>query len=220
MCYTHRMSDIPEWMKGLVVSDQRPEAGPPERLRAADISYPWPALFEAYRRGVDLPGIADTFGVPLGVLERVVERQQWDMLRGRIEQNPVDGDMVVAEKLERIEKNREKNLAMVEDIRDYLTDQFQKLASGQLKFDVVAKTKEGVVVTRVEPGPKEVKAMTDAARAMTEMSYRAIGDFEQGKQAVGNQAPKAVSAPQITIHIPSAVSSQGPIIDNAVGDGQ
>lgn len=207
------------WLKGLCVTpldeESRPEAGV-TKLRAADVSFPWPALFEAYRRGVDLPGIAGTFGCPLAVLERVAERQQWEMLVKRIDENPVDGDLVLAEKLERIEENRSKNMAVAENIREYVGTQFQKLASGELKYDVVVKTKEGPVVVSVEPGPKEIKALTDAARTMSEMTYRAMGDFEQGKQAPGNQAaPAASQAPQITINIPAAVSNLGgPVIEN------
>lgn len=208
------MNGVPEWMMSLVESEHREEDLSAERVRAADVSHPWPLLFEAYRRGVDLPGIAETFGVPIRVLERIAERQRWSELVGRLDANPIDGDPVVAQKLERIEKNREKNLEMVEVLRDHLAEQFVKMRDGELEFDVVAKTKEGVVVTQVGPSPKDIKALADAARAATEMTYRALGDYQEAPRGT-QQVAASPSAPQITINLPSAVAMPvSPIIEN------
>lgn len=210
---------IPDWCAAAIL-DEEAKAGLP--VRAGDLSHNWPAMFIAYARGAELPAIAEIFGCPPDVLEKVAVAQRWGTLGERLRQEPIEADDVLSEKLERIEENRRQNFAVAANFRTDLERRARGLADGTLKVEQIVKYKGGYDVVQVDPTPKEVKALVDAARTMSEITYRAIGDFpETSKATRDSKHPAAGGGVHIQVNIPSAVSmprtviqEESPIIEN------
>lgn len=206
------MNQIPDWLSSLVVSENRPEAVP---ISSADLAYNMPAMFIAYTRGASLGEIAQLFGVPDDTLEAVARDQQWGELSARLKLEPVESDSAVAARLEKMEANREANYNLADDLRQDLARKFAALANGTLKIENIVKHKEGYDVAETNPAPRDIKALAEAARIMSELTYRALGDNEEPKKDKGKVAE--TSAVQINVNIPSAIANMvdtGPIIES------
>jgi len=206
------MSEIPDWLKALTITDSRPEAVP---VKASDVAHNWPAMFLAYSQGSDLGDIAELFGVPVNVLETVASQQNWAQTSESMKLQTTEGEGVDADRLAKLADNRAQNYALAGDLRSDLARKFFELAKGTLKIEHIVKHKEGYDVAETEPQPKDIKALAEAARIMSEIGYRALGDQEEAR-STRRQQPTQESAVSINVNIPSAISdiaSGGPVID-------
>lgn len=203
------MSTIPDWLQALTLSEgPKSETAP---VRASDIAYNWPAMFLAYSQGSELSDIAELFGCPCKTLEAVARDQKWAETSEAMKLQETTGEGLDAARLAKLAENREKNYDLANNLRTDLARKFQDLAKGELKVECVVKHKEGWDVAETAASPRDIKALAESARIMSEIGYRALGDLEEPRRNKQQSAPeKAVS---INVNIPSAISGLGDIIE-------
>jgi hypothetical protein len=150
---------------------------------------PWAAMFVAYAQGTPLPEIAAAFGVSEPVLDRAARAQGWPAIASRnplgVSVSPPNG-VEAQVRLAEIETNRRANLHVAEMLRETLVDHLTRLKAGTLKMEKAFNNKGSIAYAELEPGPQDLQAYAAAAKTVSEMTYRALGDVLQGDAASGS----------------------------------
>jgi hypothetical protein len=162
----------------------------------------WAAMFTAFASGTSLEEIAEVFACPMPVLRRVATTQDWAAIASRLNAPvPLEAKPDTEGRLAVIEANRRKNYEMADILRDRLMHDFTALRQGTLRVDRALSTREGIVHVDVEPGPQDMVSLANAAKAVAEMTYRALGDG-----AADDRSSSRVSdAGAITVILPTVV---------------
>jgi hypothetical protein len=177
---------------------------PLARFAASETTYNWAAMFVAYSGGSKLEEISQIFACPMPVLRRAAMTQDWATMSAKLVV-PTARDIpdVTEARLKRLESNRAKNFELADILREKLLKDFIALRNGTLKVERVAAYKGEVHHTEVEPGPQDLVALANAAKNVSEMTYRALGDVAaEDRQIVGAKNGDAAS---ITVILPTVV---------------
>jgi hypothetical protein len=151
-----------------------------------------------------LEEISQIFACPMPVLRRAAMTQDWATMSAKLVV-PTARDIpdVTEARLKRLESNRAKNFELADILREKLLKDFIALRNGTLKVERVAAYKGEVHHTEVEPGPQDLVALANAAKNVSEMTYRALGDVAaEDRQIVGAKNGDAAS---ITVILPTVV---------------
>jgi hypothetical protein len=165
------------------------------------VEHNWAAMFAAFIAGSGLDEIARTFAVESTALRELATTQDWASLASR-----VTSPLAKHTNSERNERNRERNLLMAELLRDRLIADFESLKAGTLTF-AKQSTANGVVVTlENDPGPQDLVAYANAAKAVSEITYRALGDeMPTETTAPRTRSARADEVGTITVVLPAVV---------------
>jgi hypothetical protein len=177
---------------------------PLARFAASETTYNWAAMFVAYSGGSKLEEISQIFACPMPVLRRAAMTQDWATMSAKLVV-PTARDIpdVTEARLKRLESNRAKNFELADILREKLLQDFIALRNGTLKVERVAAYKGEVHHTEVEPGPQDLVALANAAKNVSEMTYRALGDVAaEDRQITGSKNGDAAS---ITVILPTVV---------------
>ena len=177
---------------------------PLARFAASETTYNWAAMFVAYSGGSKLEEISQIFACPMPVLRRAAMTQDWATMSAKLVV-PTARDVpdVTEARLKRLESNRAKNFELADILREKLLKDFIALRNGTLKVERVAAYKGEVHHTEVEPGPQDLVALANAAKNVSEMTYRALGDVAaEDRQITGAKNGDAAS---ITVILPTVV---------------
>lgn len=184
-------------------------------------SYPWQAAFVAYCNAAPLEEISAIFEIPLDTLTTKAGDEGWKGLRNKLAliTNPSNNAAVsqvesgglsveVASKLKLVAENRIDNLKVFVKLREHLVESVKALADGTLEIERVFNGKLGIVTHRGKAGPADWVNISTYARTVADGTYRALGDFQGGKNegqdaAAGTLQPPA---PSITIILPAAIA--------------
>jgi hypothetical protein len=187
---------------------QRPLANAVGQNLAVDTQYNWAAMFTAFASGSSLEEISATFACPMPVLRRAATAQDWAAIATRLVTPPAAQPKPETEtRLAVLEANRRKNYEMADMLRDRLMHDFAQLKHGTLKVEKALMHKGEVIHTEVDPGPQDMVAMANAAKAVADMTYRALGDVQAGEERNG---PRQGEAAAITVILPTVVHNHGP----------
>ncbi len=142
--------------------------------------------------------------IPLDTLKDWARSEGWRRLA--VELQPTTTPTVPENRAERdmvkIQANREKNLAIAEQLREVLARTVTKLHQGSLKIRRM--TSKGQMV-ELEPTFKDLRDLAAFAKDVAELGYRALGDQPQPQREGGEAVPGA-GAGQITIVLPAPVA--------------
>lgn len=164
-------------------------------------SYNYAAAFVEFCKHTSLEDIAVALVIPIERLRRRCHDENWSALAPRLEQGVVAVNH--AERgLERISANREKNLEIARLLQEDLLETVTRLRDDTLRVTKV--TSKGLKF-ELELGMRERADLANYAKSVAELSYRALGDVEQGKNAVPEGG--LAGAQQITIILPGAVAA-------------
>lgn len=175
-------------------------------------TYNWPAAFTAFCAGTPLDEIAHVFGIEPATLDSHIRNERWAKLRDSIPQAMVhaeDRPSLELVKLEKMAKNREKNLAVWIELREHLLETVAKLRKGELKIERLFHNRGTIVRDETEPTTGDLVNIANYAKTIADGTYRALGDFQaQDKVAQDNTVSgTAAAAPAITIILPGVISA-------------
>jgi hypothetical protein len=94
---------------------------------------------------------------------------------------------------------------MADMLRDRLIHDFQQLRSGTLRVEKALVSKGQILHTDVEVGPSDLVALANAAKTVSDMTYRALGDTN----AEERQTKGPMDAASITVILPTVVHNHG-----------
>lgn len=164
------------------------------------MTYNFAAAFVEYCKGTQLEEIALALAIPYTRLKNRSVQEGWGLLVPQMVVAPVTN---TAERgLEKIKENREKNFQIARLLQEDLLETCTKLRAGTLQFEKVFAN--GTSAT-VDPNLRDRADLANYAKSVAELSYRALGDVEQSKNAPAD--PALTGAQQITIVLPPAVST-------------
>ncbi len=173
------------------------------------MSYPYTPAFVAFCGGAPLEEIAHEFNIPIESLKAKIRQDAWRSLANRISGRIAVEVTSHDEALNKIETNRAKNYETAAKLRDHAIEIIHCLRAGTLRIKKRFQQKGQLVEQEVEPGPADWLSIATYLRTVTDMTYRALGDFQaQGGKAVQDAPAGTPSppAPPITIVLPSAVA--------------
>lgn len=162
--------------------------------------YNFAAAFVEYSKGAALDDIALALAIPITKLKARAHQEQWHMLAPTIPPAPVVDNS--ERQRDRIKANREKNLAIAQKLQEDAIRLAEDLVAGRLKVTKVTSKGEKVVT---DPTLRDRADFAAYLKSVAEISYRALGDVEQSKNAPAD--PALATAQQITIFLPPAVSA-------------
>lgn len=164
--------------------------------------YNWAAMFTSYASGSSLEDIADAFACPLPLLRRAATTQDWAAIASRLVTPPALPPKPETDtRLAILERNRAKNYEMADMLRDRLIHDFTQLRNGSLRVEKALVSKGQILHTDVEVGPSDLVALANAAKTVSDMTYRALGDVN----AEERQTKGAMEAASITVILPTVV---------------
>lgn len=181
-------------------------AGMPANISPTTKGIPWQPAFIAFCRGFSLEEISEHFKIPLPTLSRRAAEEQWAVLASELpllkrEKNTTRAD------LERLEANRSANLKMFADLRREVTKALEKYSKGELMLERLFHHQRTATIVRAEQvaGPDTLLQLANAARIVSEGTYRALGDVTSQE----DPSKRGAAAPaQITILLPGVVASK------------
>jgi hypothetical protein len=178
------------------------------------------AAYSLYVEGKSLAEIARITGEPYEVLQKRAQREDWAVLATKLRDGlpacaPDDPNRslpaVQADKakwhLERVQANRERNIAVIQKLQDDLLHTVNKLASGELKLRRYWCSKGIISHVDADPGLQDRVALATYAQTVMNLSYQALGDKAiLGDKATQEMGPGAAqSVPQITVVLPGII---------------
>ena len=167
--------------------------------------YNYAAAFVAFTRNVPVEDVAQTFAIPLTSLKNKIRTEGWAALAN--DYLPLATVAPRAERdLERVQANREKNLAIAAHLQDDLIAMVEALRKGELKFKKVLAT-GGIV--EMTPTIKDRLDLAQYAKTVSEMAYRALGDAAPSGRE-GGDSPLPPGANIINIILPAQVAQPRP----------
>lgn len=163
--------------------------------------YNYAAAFVEFTKGTSLEEVAMALVIPIDRLRRRCHDENWSALAPRLQVGLVQVDSHAERGLERIKANRERNLEVAQLLQEDLLQTVRALRDDTLRTTKV--TAKGDVI-ELSLGMRERADLANYAKNIAELSYRALGDIEQSKNAVPEGG--LVGAQQITIILPGAVA--------------
>lgn len=170
------------------------------------MKYNLTAAFVDFCNGLSLEDIAQTRLIPLDHLQGVASKSDWTTLRGAMVPAVAVQDVATKPVRDwgRITANREKNLTIAQLLQQDLLTVAQQLVAGTLQLERV--TSKGSVV-KYTPGLAERAQLGQYARAVAEISSKALGDEAEGRE--GGEKPegsRGLGQGAITIVLPPIVA--------------
>lgn len=186
-----------------------PLPGMPPNLHPERGQYAWQPAFLAFCKGFTLEQISQVYQIPQRKLEARALDEHWAALAGEMQPQAKVGqrasDLRVS--VERLEQNRTTNYRVWTKLRACLEEKVDLLQKGELRIEKIfhsARTGETARV-EAEPTPADIVALANAAKAITEGTYRALGDVVSVDEvAKKNTAPQIG---QISIFLPSMIAA-------------
>lgn len=169
----------------------------------------WVGMFASYCGGATLEEIAQTYAIPYATVNRVATVQGWADIAARVAvpaNAPAPLKALTENRIALLEENRKKNYQLADALRDKLVTDFQALRQGKLKVEKVLTARSEVIHVEVDPGPQELVALANAAKAVAEMTYRALGDTSAEERT----APAATNGQAITVILPTVIHAGAP----------
>lgn len=172
------------------------------------MAYPYTPAFVAFSGGAPLEEIAEEFKIPIESLKAKVRQEGWRGLANRITGRMVADVTPYDEAFKKIEANRAKNYEAAAKLREHLMEIIQHLSDGTLRIKKWFQRKGQMVEYQVEPSPADLLSIATYARTITDMTYRALGDFQAQGKAVQDAPAASLTPPPppITIVLPGPVS--------------
>ncbi len=142
--------------------------------------------------------------IPLDTLKDWARMEGWRRLAVELQPNsmPTAPEAKAEKDIVKIQANREKNLAIADQLREVLARTVIKLHQGQLKIRRM--TSKGQMV-ELEPTFKDLRDLAAFAKDVAELGYRALGDQPVPGKQEGEALPGAGGG-QITIVLPAPVA--------------
>lgn len=183
--------------------------GMPPNLHPEKGQYAWQPAFLAFCKGFTFEQISTVYQIPLRKLESRALDEHWAALAGELQPQAKVGqrasDLRVS--VERLEQNRTTNFRVWTKLRAALEERVDLLQKGELRIEKIfhsARTGETARV-EAEPSPADILALANAAKAICEGTYRALGDIVSVDEvAKKNSAPQIG---QISIFLPSMIAA-------------
>lgn len=162
------------------------------------------AAFTAFCRGEELEAISLALAIPLDTLKDWARSEGWRRLAVELQPNsmPTMPEAKAEKDIVKIQANRDKNLAIADQLREVLARTVTKLHQGSMKIRRM--TSKGQMV-ELEPTFKDLRDLAAFAKDVAELGYRALGDQPQ-PQREGEGAGAVAGGGQITIVLPGPVA--------------
>jgi len=183
----------------------------PPNLQPEKSRYAWAPALLAFCKGFPLSQIAEVYQIPLRTLEARALNEHWATLAAELPLQKLEGVGTARKELrasiERIEENRDRNLRVMQGLRRVIEEKVDAFQKGELKVEKVffhAKTGE-LVKGESAAGTAELLALANAAKVVSEGTYRALGDVVAAEEARGKSTSPQLG--QISIFLPSLTIS-------------
>lgn len=141
------------------------------------------AAFIAFQQGTPLEDIAQTMAIPVGTLRNKARTDGWTRLAAERALTttltaiaPTRGDMAERD-LAKIRANRDKVLALAQELQAEALELVQALRAGTLRIEKVMST--GATV-KTEPSIRDRLDLAAFVQKVADVSYRALGDVAAG----------------------------------------
>lgn len=161
------------------------------------------AAFVEYCKGQTLEEISFGLALPLNILKGWYRMEQWSTVSKAALVPVISNPEQAKRDLAAIEANRQVNLNIAKRLQNVLLDTVTKLEQGELTITRV--TAKGLTVES-PPTPRDVADIANTARAVADMSYRALGDVIEVKHSGSERPGDNQGAGQITIVMPALVA--------------
>ena len=166
----------------------------------------WALAFATYQSGADLEDVARICDIPLNVVMRTAEEQEWAKLRTVATVNPGLPD-ATKEKLKAIEAHRAEQFATARRLARDLNKIIDDLLAGNLVKVKVIQSKGFVQKVEVPLDIQDRVALVNYANGVASMGYKALGDNVEHAAKDGGAAQVAASnQPAITIILPDVIA--------------
>lgn len=179
----------------------------------------WSAAFVAFSRGSATAEICREFGVSVPELKQRAKVEAWESLCERL---PVSADILTTDmgqnslqSLERLQANRERNLEIIDKLREDLERVVRDLVAEKLTIVEFKATKDGLHEVERPLGVKDRVDLANYADKIFKMGYEALGDSTAKDGAGVNGKSGTGSAGQVIfqINMPAAVAAPRPVKD-------
>lgn len=170
----------------------------------AQAHYNFAAALVAYAQGSSVESISESMAIPLTTLRNKVRTEGWARLANSLTPAVAEVPAQRAERdLERIAANRARNLAVAQRLQEDLERQVEDLLAGRLTGRRTLRDGTGV---EHPAGLAERVQLANYAKAVADLSYRALGDQLVARETEVTPA----GAGTITIVLPPQVSAPRP----------
>jgi hypothetical protein len=171
------------------------------------MAYSYTPAFIAFCGGAPPEEIADEFKIPLKSLLAKIRQEGWRGLANRMSGCIPTNSMPNDDALNRIEANRGKNYESAAKLREDVMEIIAHLREGTLRIKKQFHNKGQVVEYDAVPSLLDRLNIAAYARTVTEMTYRALGDFgaNGGFRADAGPAVPPPAMP-ITIVLPDVIA--------------
>jgi len=179
----------------------------------AQAEYNYAAAFVAFAKGEKLEDIAVTLDIPFVTLRNKARAECWRKQAVQLQQSliPISSPKSAERDIERIKKNREKNLELAEKLRLDAERVIDSLLADTLTIDHV--NSKGLITNR-RPNIQDRVALAQYVKSIAETLYRAHGDVLLAREV--DALPQ--QAAQVVINLPAAIAK--PRAERELEDGK
>ncbi len=171
----------------------------------------WRTAFAAFVQGMTLKEISDSTGLVYTAVRDKASPggDDWPSARQQLVLARVEHRVGLVDKverqIERIQENRERNLAKALELGEVAAGIIAKLRDGTLRVEKAFNTKAGIVIQEMAPSTGDLVNIGTFLRTIADLTYRALGDAPaDSKQTAASASASGTSHPAgITVILPS-----------------